>query len=52
MSGTKVVAQKPHFTPKLENCRNCIVSPIGEFSASDNSPLEHDSELLKPSKDS
>jgi len=52
MSGTKVMAQKNHFTPKSENCRKCIESSTGGLRDSDNSPLEHDSELFEPSKDS
>jgi len=46
------MAQNPHFTPKLENCRKSIESPTGGFSSSVNPPLEHDNELFKPSKDS
>jgi len=52
MSGTKVMAPKPHFTPKSENCKKCIESPTGGIPASDNLPLEHDSELFEPLKDS
>jgi len=29
MSGTNVMAQKPHFTPKSENCRKCIEASTG-----------------------
>ena len=48
MSGTKVLAQKPHCTPKSENCRKSIEFPTGGISKSDNSPLEHASELFEP----
>ena len=52
MSGTKVMAQKPNFTPKSENCRKCIEFPTGGISNSNNSPLEYASELFQPSKNS
>jgi len=52
MSGTKVMTQKPHFTPKSENCRKRIESSTGANSIFDNSPREHASELFEPSKDS
>jgi len=52
MSGTKVMVQKTHLTPKSENCRKCIESPTGGISIFDNSPLEHASELFEPSKES
>jgi len=41
MYGTKFMAQKPHFTPKSENCRKCIESPTGGVSIFDNSALEY-----------
>jgi len=40
------MAQKPYLIPKSENCRKCNESPTGGISASDNLPLEHDSELF------
>jgi len=46
------MAQKPHFTPKSENCRKCIESLTGATSIFDNSLLGHASELFEPSKDS
>jgi len=52
MSGTKVMAQKHHFTPKSENSRKCIESLTGGILISYNSPLDHASELHEPSKDS
>jgi len=52
MSGTKVMAQKLHFTPKSENCRKFIESPNCAISILDYSPLEHASERFEPSKDS
>jgi len=52
MSGTKVMAQKPHFTPKSENCRKCMSLPLAATVACNNSPLEDDNELYEPSKDS
>ena len=52
MYGTNVMAQKPQFTPKSENCRKCIESPTGGISASETLPLEHARELFEPSKDS
>jgi len=51
MSGTKVVAQKT-FYPQIRKMQKYIESPAGGISASDMSPLEHDSELFEPSKDS
>jgi len=48
MYGTKVMAQKPQFTPKSENCKKCIESPTGDISASNSLPLEHTRELLEP----
>jgi len=49
MSGTKVMAPKPHFTPKI---RKCMSLPLAATVARDNSPLEDASELYEPSKDS
>jgi len=46
MSGTEVMTQKKHFTPKSEKCKKCIESPTGVNSISYNSPLEHASELF------
>jgi len=51
MSATKVMAQKPHFTPKSENCRKGMNLSLAACVHSDNSPREHDRELFEPSKD-
>ena len=50
MFGTKVMAQKPHFTPKSENCRKRNDSATGVISISFKSPLEHARELFETSK--
>ena len=52
MSGTKVMAQKPHFAPKSENCRKCMSLPLAATVAHDNSPLEDARELYEPLKNS
>jgi len=48
MSGTKVMAQKPHFTTKI---RKCMSLPLGAV-ARDNWLLDNANELFEPSKDS
>jgi len=48
MSRTKVMAPKKTFYAKI---RKCIESPTGGISASNNLPLEYDSELFEPLKD-
>jgi len=50
MSGTKVMAQKTHVTPNLENCRKSMRLTLTACADSDNSPREHDRELFEPSK--
>jgi len=52
MSGTKVMAQKPHFAPKSENCSKCMSLPLAATVARDDSALDDASELYEPSKDS
>jgi len=52
MSGTKVMAQKPHFAPKSENCRKCMSLSLAATVARDNFALDDASELYEPSKDS
>ena len=52
LSGTKVMAQKPYFAPKSENCRKCMSLPLAATVARDNLPLKDASELYEPSKDS
>jgi len=52
MSVTKVMAQKPHLTPKITKCMSL---PLAATVAHDNlrySPLVNASELVEPSKDS
>ena len=51
MSGTEVMAQKPRCAQILKKCRSLSL-PLAACADSDNSPPggEHDSELLKPSK--
>jgi len=51
MSETRVMAQKPHLTPKSENCRKSMSLPLAACADTDNSPREHDRELFEPSKD-
>jgi len=52
MFGTRIMAQKPHSTPKSENCRRSMSLPLTAWVDSNNSPWEHDRELFEPSKDS
>jgi len=52
MSVTKLMAQKPHFAPKSENCRKCMSHPLAATVARDNSALDDASELYELSKDS
>jgi len=52
MSGTKVMAQKKHFTPKFRKIRKCMSLPLASTVARDDSALEDASELYEPSKDS
>jgi len=52
MSGIKVMAQKPYFAPKSENCRKCMSLPLAATVACENSALDDASELYEPSKDS
>ena len=52
MSGTKVMAQKPHFAQKSENCRKCMSFSLAATVARDNSALDDANELYEPSKDS
>jgi len=52
MSGTKVMAQKPHFAPKSEHCRKCMSLPLATAVARDKSALKDANELFEPSKDS
>jgi len=52
MSGTKVMAQNPHFTPKIRKLQKCMSFPLAATVAHDHSALEDANELYVPSKDS
>jgi len=48
----KLWPKNPILPPNQKIAENAFESPIGGLRDSDNSPLEHDSELFEPSKDS
>jgi len=52
ISGTRIMAQRPHFAQKSKNCRKSMSLPLTASSTSDNSPAAYARELFKPLKDS
>jgi len=52
MSETKVMAPKPHFTPKFRKIRKCMSLPLVACYNLRYSPPEDASELYMPWKDS